>query len=619
MDERSVRSLARPASRRGMRGGWRWGLVAAAVAAGAVVVTRVLARQATIWEWDDVIFCLSLHRFAPQLSMPQAPFYPGFVFLGRLARAALGSDVAALTWVSVVASCVAAGALYLLLDEWLADRRDAIAGALIFSFLPAVWFHAGIPLSDPAGLAAALVCAWLAVRARRVGACLPLAAVAFGAAVSIRPQTAVIALVPLAYTMYRSARRPRLAAIGTSAASVALLYVAPVLIAGGGLAGPLRAVRYQTGFVVGAESLLAPGRTLGAIVGKYLVEVWGGWPFATFVFALSVVGVIVLWRRSRGALVELCLTFAPYAIACFVFLDPADGGRYGLPVLPLVATLIALGAARLDAGFAPRRLPLLACAAIVWPAAMMWGPLQVIHTRPSPPVAAASAIRTAAANTKFGIVFGPGLFPHAEYLFPDVPRVATVDGVAATPDAERVATWWRFGVREQGSALVASWPPLAAFRRVGRGRYLEVPYGALTRSPIRMGTGWYGVETASDGHGQKAEFRWTGKRAAMWLPALAAPDSLTFEVRAPADALSRPPRIGVWLNRHELDEFTGETGYIAKRYDLDPAFLRPDSENLVELVTSETFVPARVSPTAHDTRELGVQVRLVRLTIAAPW
>ena len=449
----------------------------------AVCITRVLARQATIWEWDDVIFCVALGIFAPHLGTPQAPFYPGFVFLGRVAKLVFGSDFDALTWLSVIASCIALGALYLLIAEWLDDRRVALAGAAIFAFFPAVWFHAGIPLSDPSGLAAALACAWLAVRARRSPGLIAMAGLAFGVAVSIRPQAALIAVAPLVLTLFRLPTARRLAGATASLSSAAMLYIAPIVIAGGGIAGPLRAARYQAGFVMGTDSLAAHGRTVGAVVAKYFYEIWGTWPFAVFVLALAAYGFHVLLRSRRGLLVELLATFLPYAIACWVFLDPRVGGRYALPFLPMFAALMAVGAADLETRLVPGRLPLITGLAVLWPVFMMWQPIRVMHTEPSPPVAAARAIRDSARGVRFGVVFGSGLFPHAQYLFPDVPKVASREAIGASPGAADVQVWWRFGVPEEGDTTAASWPPLAAFSRVGRGRYLTIPLGPLRTVP----------------------------------------------------------------------------------------------------------------------------------------
>lgn len=63
-------------------------------AAGWVALTLVLAasrpvaRQATVREWDDVVFGVSLHVFAPDARVPHPPYYPLHVGLGRRRRLA---------------------------------------------------------------------------------------------------------------------------------------------------------------------------------------------------------------------------------------------------------------------------------------------------------------------------------------------------------------------------------------------------------------------------------------------------------------------------------------------------------------------------------------------------
>ena len=214
---------------------------------GLVVATRALAMQASIWEWDDVVFGVALSNFAPQAQVPQAPFYPGFVYLGRAAKLLLSDPVLSLTAVSAAASCLAVLLVFLYGLELLGRPREALSAALIFAFLPAVWFHAGVPLSDPAGLAAALAACWLALKARRKPRLLDVAAVAFGIAVSIRPQTALVALFPLGYSLVAASPKARRRGVVLGIVSVLSLYVAPILLAGG-LSGPARFFGYQSSY-----------------------------------------------------------------------------------------------------------------------------------------------------------------------------------------------------------------------------------------------------------------------------------------------------------------------------------------------------------------------------------
>ena len=109
------------------------------IGATVLVASRVAARQGSLWEWDEAVFLLALDHFAPQNQVPHPPFYPGYVALGRLARALLGNGILALTWLSVAASCLAVLFQGLVAHEVLGSRRTAIAGAALFAVFPAGW------------------------------------------------------------------------------------------------------------------------------------------------------------------------------------------------------------------------------------------------------------------------------------------------------------------------------------------------------------------------------------------------------------------------------------------------------------------------------------------------
>lgn len=215
----------------------RWVTPGLALAALVVVATRVLARQVAPWEWDDLVFSLALDIFAPQSRVPQPPFYPGFVFLGRLVRLIAVDNHAALTWLSVIASSVVPVFCFFVATGFGFSRRVSMTAAGLLAFFPAVWFHSGVPLSDPAGLAASLGAMALGLRANRSPRTALAAAAALGIAVSIRPQSALPAVIGLAISVSSLTRRQKLGIAAAAVTSVGLLYVTPIVIAARGLSG----------------------------------------------------------------------------------------------------------------------------------------------------------------------------------------------------------------------------------------------------------------------------------------------------------------------------------------------------------------------------------------------
>jgi hypothetical protein len=582
-----------------------------AAAAGALLIlliaaTRILARQKTLWEWDDFLFDLALRHFAPQLQIPQAPFYPGYVYLARLARIFLGSDVLALTWVSVAASAASPLLVFGIGRELGLERRIAGEAAVVFAFFPAVWLHAGVPLSDPAGLTAALLAVWLALRARGRPARLAAAGAALGIAFAIRPQAAVVAAVPLAASLAPASGRARAAGVFAAGAAAAVFYLAPIWAAAGSLRSAWNAFRWQGAYLVGTDSLWAPRRSLSESLHRYFVDAWGSPVLAAAVAVLVLLGAMAIARRLGPGSAALPLVCAGVCILPSVlFLDPSVAGRYLLPALPFVAILAAAGCGEIERRLPGPDLPLVSAALAGFGAALVLPAIFILHGRASAPVEAARAIRTSASPGS-SIVYAPGLRMQASILFPGWNLLQE--------GREPAGPAWRFGVYpDSGPTSVAWWPPLAAFTRVGRGRYLEVPYGRLEPSRIRFGRGWYAREVERRRDAPPATFRWMGRTGEIWIEPGAAPARLSISLQIPLFALARPPRITLTLDGRVLDERTASANRLVGSYELGHGSLRSDGESRLVLRTDETFVPARRG-FGGDARELGLQLRSVRLS-----
>jgi hypothetical protein len=589
----------------------RW-LTPALVVIGtaALVASRVVARQASLWEWDDVVFLLALDQFAPQNQVPHPPFYPGYVALGRLARPLLGNGILALTWLSVAASCLAVLFHWLVAHEVLGSRRAAVASAALFAFFPAVWLHAGVPLSDPVGLAAGLAALWLALRGHERPGLLVPAALALGAAVSIRPQAALSAATGIIVAVWRAPARLRIRVALAAAGAVLVFYAAP-LVAVGGLRPVWHWTRYQAGFVLATDSLAAHGWSVLTVARHYWVDIWGSPGLAVAVGLATLVGVVVLARRETGLRLGLALgLFLPYALLCWGFLDPATAGRYALPYLSLVAMLLAAGLGAVEHRLVPHGWPVATAALVVAMAVVTWPAIRIVHSRPSPPVQAATMIRDEAGRAPFRLAFHPKLVMHAAVLFPDVPRVParTAEALCSLP-LDGLPTW-SYGTEAPGTSTVA-WPDDPVLRRVSRGRYLGVAIGRVEPC-VTFGTGFYRLEREPDGKGGTRPFRWMAESGVLVLPPASVPLELKLDIGVPLTAFSTLPRLSASLNGRPLGDRTATAPRLQERLVLDPAWLHPDAPNVLRLATSATVVPAdRAGGT--DRRRLGL--RLWRATL----
>lgn len=434
----------------------RWAAPCLALAVLGVVATRVLARQATPWEWDDLVFRLALDVFAPQSQVPQAPFYPGYVFLGRLARLIVADGHAALTWVSVLASSLVPAFCYFVATGLGFSKRAGLTAGALLAFFPAVWFHSGVPLSDPTGLAAGLGAMALALRAGRGPRIALLASLALGVAVSVRPQSALPAVVTLALSAFSLARKRRLAIITAATISTAVLYLGPIVVAARGLSGVVSWTAYQASFVLDHDSLAAHHWAIPFMLRRYFVDIWADPLIAVAIWALLLLGVLTLWReQNRKSLRTLLLVFLPYAVLSWVFLDPSTAGRYALPYLPLVSLLVAQGTSWTDDRLGFRTLPVTGVILVATMAAISARAVLLVHRLPSPPVVAARAILDAQETRPYRVAYSPLMRMHAHALFPGAELVVarTTADLCSIPLDEKPT--WLYGWIRQGRQLLA--------------------------------------------------------------------------------------------------------------------------------------------------------------------
>lgn len=576
-----------------------------------IVVSRVLARQKSFWEWDDYIFGLALHLFAPQSSVPQPPFFPMFIGFAKFARFFTSSDVAALTWVSVFSSIATPGFLFLIVRELFDDTRVAVTAAILFAFFPAVWFSAGSPLTDPAGISFALMAFWLSVVAWRKGVLLAPAAAALGLACGIRPQAASVALLPLLVALVKNRGRIAWAAGMVLAGSVFAFAILPVLVAAGGIRRVVAPLKRQWTYTVGYTSPLA--RTVDPVflARRWLVDPWVTLPLALVVSAIVIFGLALLASTPAGRrkAVFLAASFGPYFACACLFLDPAFSGRYILPALPPVAVLLAVGVAFVERRLAPRKLPFVAVVVVAVMAAKTAPAVLVLHRRDSPPVEAASRVKVGAGPGRFAVLYPAQMYVPAELLFPGVPKYEAektpVSILAASP-----IPVWRFGVPADDDDRSASWPALRPFSTIGMGRYLRVPYGMWRAESAVFGEGWYPEELDGD-----QRFRWMGGRAVIRFPSSPNPLEVRFTLVAPLRLFARPLALMSEWNAAVIERRVIQSDRTEISYRLSTA--TGNGTNVLVLSATETFNPRRAG-SSGDARDLSFELRSLSWSASSP-
>ena len=303
---------------------------------------------------DSISFALAVRGVDP----PQAPVElvelpppPHFIALARGATAILhaaGDPLNvphALALVNVIGGALGLIALFALARALGFSTYRSVAASIVMGAAPLYWFTASRPLSDVAGLAAAIAAQALLARAWGTGhtASAIGGAAAAGAAMGVRLAAGALTL-PLAIAVLcsrRIAARTRLMAAGALVGGV-LTWLVPIAI-NPGLAASIREVPAIAERSRGGNALveqLSAGAVRDALYATF-VDPFGGLPIAAFVLGLALIGIVVAAVRERRALFVIALAFAPYAIFHLIFHD-TNMARWALPVIPPIALLFVL-------------------------------------------------------------------------------------------------------------------------------------------------------------------------------------------------------------------------------------------------------------------------------------
>jgi hypothetical protein len=337
---------------------------------------------------DSINFALGLRHYDVAAHQPHPPGYPVFTLVARglawlvspfaaddLTRRALG--MAAL---ASIAGGLALLALYQVL-RWCVSSpsvdaatarsahgpvptRDVAAvplvGTLLTATSPLFWLTAARPLSDMPGLAAALTCQALLLRASAPTAQLRaalVAAAACGVATGVRSQVTwlVVPLLAWLFVLVWRRRDVRAAlAVAATALGGVLVWAVPMVALTGGVAAYRVALTAQAGEDFDGVPMLVmqPGvRRLLQALADTVVSPWGWWPLAVLVSVLAVAGVLALRGRTRLA-TWLGLGYLPYVVYHLLFQE-TETTRYALPLMPFVAALSAIALARWMPRLAP--------------------------------------------------------------------------------------------------------------------------------------------------------------------------------------------------------------------------------------------------------------------------
>jgi len=576
--------------------------MAATIVAAA---SRFLARSHSMWDWDEVLFCLGVRDYDVAQHHPHPPGYPLFIGAAKLIRPLVHSDFLSLQIVVLVSAAALLPLLFFFAREARFPFATALGGALIFVFLPNVWIYGGTAMSDEPSLALTLLACALLLRGCRSSGAYLAGAISLGLAAGIRPQALLVGVACGAVATLCQWRRSRrvvvIAAIG-GAVVIAASYAGAAL-ASQSVSAFIGIMRTQSRWVKYVDSFHNPHRpALGQLAPLFFFTPVAAraMEIVSILAALGAIAGIVL--RRTGTLIALA-TFVPFAIFAWFMLDATAVSRYAIGYLPLHALLaadlitIAASAFRL-----PRAQSAIAVAASCILAASLawwtWPAVKRIRSADAPPVL---VMRWTLRHTYPGagtLFVHAGLGPFADYFLSGYEKrfFERPDELPYSGYTDPAFVLLPFAVTADDATNFTR--PHDRLWRIVRQRYFE----ASVIAPwdlLRFGDGWHDPE--GDG---VVNWRWMKRSSVTMLPPVNARGRLRLRVYAPLDILHSPPTVTVELNGAVVDRFVVSQPETERTLTVPS---RQGGPNELRITTSESIIPARIHP-GGDGRELGLKV-----------
>ncbi len=427
-----------------------------------VIACRAAAFPASIWDQDEAYLGLAVTDFDPAANRPHPPWFPLWVLIGKTVAPISTDPALGLRVSAAVAGVWTLFPMAALLAIWI-RRHLAVAGAVLYLFLPGPWFLAGRAYSDtPAVLLLILTAAWwLRRRPDRID--LAAGSVAAGLGLLVRPQLA-LGIIGLGLWRLLTVRGPghRWLVAGPLAGVVVAGALGTVFAAGGlaPLATGLGAhARYHLSGLAETDHGFAASGVARCVIRPETAGLW---------LALAVIGVVV-WARHRRSVgrpwpLLLCL-LGPLVVTSQLLQNPTLP-RYALPLLALSIGPVVIGLATVL-----RRWTFPAVALIATVLAVVGLPQTAAYrTIESPPV---TALRIA--NDVVDRSDGTVAVDRTLIAFADYGRAAgwlrarvindfqlEIGAVAPPPPETTVAVFVRGRggfVRSEASARAYRWPP----------------------------------------------------------------------------------------------------------------------------------------------------------------
>ncbi len=578
-----------------------------------VIATRFYALAPTLWDLDEAQFAAGVREFnVGRDHHPHPPGFPLFILAAKIVRPLVTSDFRACQTITFLAACALFPLAFSLARELRFSFTTSYLGALLFVFVPNVWFYGGTAFSDIAGTAAVIAAAWLLFRGCRDPRFYLAGSMMLGVAAGIRGQALLFGLAPLAVASWFQVRQSQVRQAWRRVVGAALIIATIVVASYTGAAlssdsigGYRSSIEGAREWVRNVDSYLSPRRPpLATVMSEYLLRPMAGGRLPLVVCALAVIALLgAAIQRNAGVGLALA-TFAPFAIFGCLMLDPYSVHRYSTSYVFLWALLAAHGAAVLAMPLR-RWSPLaqmaahVAILALITARCIHWTlpAIQEVRRTDSPTYAAMQWLRARVPPRGRVWVHG-SLIPFANYSLTgrDV-RVATdlhkLPRVRVAPNdffaTEGIVNGAEVSFRRDNERLL----------QIARKRYFETSVVRVA-SIWTFDEGWYDQE--ADG---KTIWFWMGKRGKVLLPGLSPMSSSRMSLRMTLNTVSGVTSdVEVWLNGHLLERFRGSEEPFHGQWVVTS---RTDAPNEL-VILSSNVVNLKAKGISDDARDLGLQL-----------
>jgi len=568
----------------------------------AVALTRLLAAAHSLWEWDETLFCLSLHDFNVAAHHPHPPGFPLYVVLGRFFRLFVHDDFRALRAINLLCSMTIFPGVYFVARELRMEAVPAMIAALLTCFAPNIWFYGGTAFSDIPALAMLLFGIALLLRGRRSRAAYFAGCVLMAAACVMRPQNVLLGIYPWLAASWPRWKERKLDPIFGAAILV--------LVVGGFFFGAAlmtgfdayrTAVKMHGEYVMKVDSYMNPERPVWyRTYWAMLLDPYEAGRISGIIAAIALAGLLRFRRPVREALV----IFGPFVLFSMFMLNTEAGGRYATTSMALLMICCAEGlrwiaaAVERRSAIAAIALQCLVCALIVtrlirWSASA----LREVRVHDAPVIEAERWIHRHLDRATTTLYVHGSMGPWAEYLLKDYRQVAVVDNFSPLSLGD-VSHCWLIseGVTNAKDGLNFT-RPRGHLWSISRKRYFDVFVRPLSSS-VAFADGWYGQE------GDPASaWRWMGRHSTLYVPAIGGNGELSMKFNVPLDSEPRKPVITIMFNGVMIERFSADAA-MEKRWVVPS---RNGVRNEVTIDVDEVVNPSALHK-GGDARDLGLQL-----------